>query len=138
MIPMGSAHALPGEGVAGSAMARKATTADPDWQGGHCYGTGRAPTAGMGIARMVGHITYLSARSLNDKFGRRLQFANDIRYRLTDPEFEVENYLRHQADTFVKRFDANTYLYTSRALSYFDLSREHGGRQLTHAVRNVS
>ena len=60
------------------------------------------------------------------KFGRRLQFADDIRYRLTEPEFEVESYLRHQADTFVKRFDANTYLYTSRALSYFDLARQHG------------
>jgi homoserine O-acetyltransferase len=92
----------------------------------------------MGVARMVGHITYLSATSLNDKFGRRLQFADDIRYRLTEPEFEVESYLRHQADTFVKRFDANTYLYTSRALSYFDLSRQHGGGQLTRALRNVS
>jgi homoserine O-acetyltransferase len=92
----------------------------------------------MGIARMVGHITYLSAMSLNGKFGRRLQFANDIRYRLTDPEFEVENYLRHQADTFVKRFDANTYLYTSRALSYFDLARQYGDGRLAHALRNVS
>src|SRR5258708_38433710 len=108
MIPMGSAHALPGEGVAGSAMARKATTADPDWQGGHYYGPGRAPTAGMGVARLVGHITYLSARSLNDKFGRRLQFAHDIRYRLTEPQVGVENYLRPQAGAFVKRVDAHT------------------------------
>ena len=84
----------------------------------------------MGVARMVGHITYLSATSLGDKFGRRLQFADDIRYTLTEPEFEVESYLRHQADTFVKRFDANTYLYTSRALSYFDLARQYGGGQL--------
>src|ERR1700694_6234683 len=92
----------------------------------------------MGVARMVGHITYLSATSLNDKFGRRLQFADDIRYHLTEPEFEVESYLRHQADTFVKRFDANTYLYTSRALTYFDLARQYGGGALTHALRNVS
>jgi homoserine O-acetyltransferase/O-succinyltransferase len=138
IIPIASTHALHPQGVAWNAIARNAITADPDWQGGHYYGTGRAPTAGMGVARMVGHITYLSARSLNDKFGRRLQFADDIRYRLTEPEFEVENYLRHQADAFVKRFDANTYLYMSRALSYFDLARQHGGGQLTRAVRNVS
>ena len=67
----------------------------------------------MGVARMIGHITYLSAPALSDKFGRRLQFADDIRYTITEPEFEVESYLRHQADSFVKRFDANTYLYTS-------------------------
>jgi homoserine O-acetyltransferase len=138
IVVIASTHALHPQGIAWNAIARNAITADPDWQGGHYYGTGRAPTAGMGIARMVGHITYLSAASLNDKFGRRLQFADDIRYRLTDPEFEVESYLRHQADTFVKRFDANTYLYTSRALSYFDLSREHGGGQLANALRNVS
>ena len=128
IIPIASTHALHPQGVAWNAIARNAITADPDWQGGHYYGTGRAPTAGMGVARMVGHITYLSAASLNDKFGRRLQFADDIRYRLTEPEFEVESYLRHQADTFVKRFDANTYLYTSRALSYFDLARQYGRR----------
>jgi homoserine O-acetyltransferase len=138
IVVIASTHALHPQGVAWNAIARNAITADPDWQGGHYHGTGRSPTAGMGVARMVGHITYLSAASLNDKFGRRLQFADDIRYRLTDPEFEVENYLRHQADTFVKRFDANTYLYTSRALSYFDLARQYGGGRLAHAVRNVS
>jgi len=138
IVVIASTHALQPQGVAWNAIARNAIMADPDWQGGHYHGTGRAPTAGMGVARMVGHITYLSATSLNDKFGRRLQFADDIRYRLTDPEFEVESYLRHQADTFVKRFDANTYLYTSRALSYFDLARQHGGGRLAHAVRNVS
>ena len=138
IIPIASTHALAPQGVAWNAIARSAITADPDWQGGHYYGTGRAPSAGMGVARMVGHITYLSAASLKSKFGRRLQFSEDIRYLLTEPEFEVESYLRHQADTFVKRFDANTYLYTSRALSYFDLARQHGGGQLSHALRDVS
>src|ERR1700675_3709264 len=137
IVVIASTHALHPQGVAWNAIARSAITADPDWQGGHYYGTGRAPTAGMGVARMVGHVTYLSAASLNDKFGRRLQLAGDIRYRLTDPEFEVENYLRHQADTFVKRFDANTYLYTSRALTYFDLGRQYGNGTLTSALRNV-
>jgi homoserine O-acetyltransferase len=138
IIPIASTHALQPQGVAWNAIARNAITSDPDWQGGHYYGTGRAPNAGMGVARMVGHITYLSAVSLNAKFGRRLQFADDIRYVLTEPEFEVENYLRHQADNFVKRFDANTYLYMSRALSYFDLARQYGGGRLAQAVRTVT
>src|SRR5881397_2803798 len=138
IIAIASTHALQPQGVAWNAIARNAIMADPAWQDGHYYGTGRQPDAGMGVARMVGHITYLSAKSLGDKFGRRLQFADDIRYTLTDPEFEVENYLRHQADSFVKRFDANTYLYTSRALTYFDLARQYGNGKLTHALRNVS
>jgi homoserine O-acetyltransferase len=138
IIPIASTHALHPQGVAWNAIARNAITADPDWQGGHYHGTGRAPNAGMGVARMVGHITYLSAESLGSKFGRRLQFADDIRYLLTEPEFEVENYLRHQAEAFVKRFDANTYLYTSRALSYFDLARQYGRGSLVDAVRHVS
>ena len=124
--------------MAWNAIARSAITADPNWQGGHYYGTDRTASAGMGVARMIGHITYLSAPALGVKFGRRLQFADDIRYVLTEPEFEIESYLRHQAESFVKRFDANTYLYMSRALSYFDLAREHGDGSLEAAVRDVS
>lgn len=138
IVAIASTPALRPQGIAWNAIARNAITADPDWQGGHYYGTGRAPNAGMGLARMVGHITYLSAKSLGARFGRRLQFSEDIRYTLTEPEFEVENYLRHQADTFVRRFDANTYLYTSRALTYFDLARQHGRGRLADALRNVS
>jgi homoserine O-acetyltransferase len=137
IVVIASTHALQPQGVAWNAIARNAIMADPDWQGGHYHGTGRAPNAGMGVARMVGHITYLSATSLGKKFGRRLQFADDIRYTLTDPEFEIENYLRYQADAFVKRFDANTYLYTSRALTYFDLARQYGGGRLVDALRTV-
>jgi homoserine O-acetyltransferase len=138
IVVIASTHALQPQGVAWNAIARSAITADPDWQGGHYHGTGRAPNAGMGVARMVGHITYLSASSLGDKFGRRLQSGKDIHYTLTEPEFEIESYLRHQADTFVRRFDANTYLYTSRALTYFDLARQHGDGRLADALRNVS
>src|SRR5215831_503865 len=104
IIPIASTHALQPQGVAWNAIARSAITADPDWQGGHYYGTGRAPNAGMGIARMIGHVTYLSAPALEHKFGRGLQEGDAIRYRLTDPEFQVESYLRYQADAFVKRF----------------------------------
>jgi homoserine O-acetyltransferase len=131
VVAIASTHALHPQGVAWNAIARESIMRDPAWQGGHYYGTGAAPEAGMGVARMVGHITYLSAQALDDKFARRLQHADDVRYTITDAEFQVESYLRHQADSFVKRFDANTYLYTSRALTYFDLARQHGGSLAT-------
>jgi len=143
VVSIASTHALHPQGVAWNSIARDAIMRDPAWQGGHYYGTGRAPEAGMGVARMVGHVTYLSAQALRDKFGRRLQAVpqragDDIRYTITEPEFEVESYLRHQADSFVKRFDANTYLYTSRALTYFDLARQYGTGSLAQALEGVS
>jgi len=130
--------------IASNSIARDSIMRDPAWQGGHYYGTGRAPEAGMGVARMVGHVTYLSAMALDEKFGRRLQPLpgqappDDVRYTITEAEFQVESYLRHQADSFVRRFDANTYLYTSRALTYFDLARQHGGGSLARALADVS
>jgi homoserine O-acetyltransferase len=138
IVVIASTAALRPQGIAWNAIARNAIMADPDWQGGHYYGTGRAPHAGMGVARMVGHVTYLSAQSMGDKFARRLQFADDIRFTLTEPEFEVENYLRHQAHSFVRRFDANTYLYMSRALTYFDLARQYGNGSLIEALRPLT
>jgi homoserine O-acetyltransferase len=146
VVAIASTHALHPQGVAWNAIARDAIMRDPAWQGGHYYGTGRTPDAGMGVARMVGHVTYLSAPALTDKFGRRLQrregassraSADDIHYTITEAEFEVESYLRHQADSFVRRFDANTYLYTSRALTYFDLARQYGGGSLARALEDV-
>jgi homoserine O-acetyltransferase len=138
VVAIASTHALHPQGLAWNAIARDAIMRDPAWQGGHYYGTGHAPDAGMGLARMVGHMTYLSAEALDDKFGRRLQFADDIRFTLTEPEFEIESYLEHQAESFVRRFDANTYLYTSRALTYFDLARQHGRGSLARALEGVS
>jgi len=138
IVAIASTHALHPQGVAWDAIAREAIVRDPAWKGGHYYGTEDAPNAGMGVARMIGHITYLSAPALDDKFGRRLQFADDIRFTVAEPEFEVESYLRHQADSFVKRFDANTYLYTSRALTYYDLARQYGGGSLTRALEGMS
>jgi homoserine O-acetyltransferase/O-succinyltransferase len=137
IVVIASTHALHPQGVAWNAIARDAIMRDAAWQGGHYYGTGHAPDAGMGVARMVGHVTYLSAPALSDRFARRLQYADDIRYTITDAEFEVESYLRHQAASFVKRFDANTYLYTSRALTYFDLARQYGGGSLERAFDDV-
>jgi homoserine O-acetyltransferase len=135
IVVIASTHALQPQGVAWNAIARSAIMSDPAWQGGHYYGSGRKPDAGMGVARMVGHMTYLSAQSVGDKFARRLQSSADVRYTLLEPEFEIESYLRHQATSFVKRFDANTYLYTSRALTYFDLSRQYGNGVLVDALR---
>jgi homoserine O-acetyltransferase len=135
IIPIASTAALDPQGMAWNAIARSAIMADPDWQNGHYYGSGRTPQAGMAVARMVGHVTYLSAFSIASKFGRRLQDREDISFTVTEPDFEVESYLRHQGEKFVRRFDANTYLYFSRALSYFDLARQYGGGSLEEAVR---
>ncbi len=137
VVAIASTHALQPQGVAWNAIAREAIMRDPAWRDGRYADGDDTPDAGMGIARMIGHITYLSGDALEDKFGRRLQFSDDIRYTITEPEFEVESYLRHQADSFVQRFDANTYLYMSRALSYFDLAREHGGGSLTRALEGI-
>src|SRR5262249_34338570 len=138
VVAIASTHAIHPQGMAWNAIARESIMRDPSWQDGHYYGTGKTPDAGMGVARMIGHITYLSAPGLKEKFGRRLQFSDDIRYTVSDPEFEVESYLRYQADSFVKRFDANTYLYTSRALTYFDLARQYGSGSLAQALEGIS
>ena len=137
VVAIASTHALHPQGLAWNAIARESIRGDPDWQGGDYHGTGRAPHAGLGVARMVGHVTYLSAEALDGKFRRDLQVGDDVRYTITEPEFAVESYLRHQADSFVQRFDANTYLYTSRALTYFDLARSHGGGSLEAALAGV-
>src|SRR5207245_3199873 len=96
------------------------------------------PDAGIKIARMVGHITYLSAQAVREKFGRRFQRGGDEPlYELATPDFEVESYLRYQADAFAARFDANAYLYISRALTYFDLARTYGQGSLERALARV-
>jgi homoserine O-acetyltransferase/O-succinyltransferase len=133
-ISIASTAQLGSQGVAWNAIARNAIMADPDWQGGAYYGTGRSPRAGIGVARMVGHVTYLSAESMREKFGRRLQDREQYSFTLTKPDFAVESYLRHQAAVFAGRFDANSYLYISRALTYFDLARDHGNGSLERAL----
>ena len=92
----------------------------PNWNGGDYYG-GPAPDSGLAVARMIGHITYLSDESMHEKFGRRLRDKETLGYDFT-MDFEVESYLRHQGELFTRRFDANTYLYVTKALDYFDLS----------------
>lgn len=128
-----STSRLQTQGLAWNAIARNAIMADPDWQNGHYYGTGREPEAGVGVARMVGHVTYLSAAAMQGKFDRSLA-VDGYSYTLTTPDFEVERYLRYQADKFAARFDANSYLYISRALTYFDLARTRGRGSLRAAL----
>jgi homoserine O-acetyltransferase len=137
IVPIAATAHLGTQGVAWNAIARNAITSDPDWQGGHYEGTGRTPERGIKIARMVGHITYLSDQGVREKFGRELQDRDAYSFTLTEPDFQVESYLRYQADAFAKRFDANAYLYISRALTYFDLARTYGGGDLASALARV-
>ena len=100
--------------------------ADPDWCGGDYHQRENCPKNGLAVARMAAHITYLSEEALHKKFGRNLQ-NRDARSFTFDADFQVESYLRYQGSTFVDRFDANSYLYITRAMDYFDLAGEHGG-----------
>ena len=114
------------QNIAFHEVGRQAIMADPRWQGGD-YPSGEPPAAGLAVARMAAHITYLSEAGLTSKFGRRLQ-AREAKSFGFDADFQVESYLRHQGLSFVDRFDANSYLYITRAMDYFDLAEEHGGR----------
>jgi homoserine O-acetyltransferase len=110
--------------IAFNEVGRLAIMSDPNWKGGDYY-RGPAPDGGLAVARMIGHITYLSDESMHEKFGRRLRDKSALGYDFT-MDFEVESYLRHQGEVFTRRFDANTYLYVTKALDYFDLSDGHG------------
>jgi len=115
------------QNIAFHEVGRQAIMADPNWQGGNYHTTGTAPDAGLAVARMAAHITYLSEAGLTEKFGRRLQDRAAKSFGF-DADFQVESYLRHQGLSFTSRFDANSYLYITRAMDYFDLAEEHGGR----------
>ena len=110
---------LSAQNIAFSAVAREAIMRDPDFAGGDYYGNDRRPDPGLALARMIGHITYLSEESMREKFGRRLQDSEVPRYGF-DVDFQVESYLHYQGQSFVERFDANTYLYMGRTMDYFD------------------
>jgi homoserine O-acetyltransferase/O-succinyltransferase len=127
ILVVAATGAMGAQNIAFQEVGRQAIMADPNWQGGAYYGTGRAPDAGLSVARMAAHITYLSETSLTEKFGRRLQDRAEKSFGF-DADFQVESYLRHQGLSFTGRFDANSYLYITRAMSYFDLAEEHQGR----------
>ena len=137
-VVVASAPNLNAENIAFNEVARRAIVTDPDFHGGHFYEHNTVPKRGLRIARMIGHITYLSDDVMNAKFGRGLReavadSATGYRYSTQDVEFEIESYLRYQGDKFSEYFDANTYLLITRALDYFDPARAFGG-DLTQAL----
>ena len=133
VIPIACTPRLTAQGIAFNAVGRNAIVSDPNWNGGDYYGRA-VPAKGLSIARMIGHITYLSDESMHAKFGRELRHAEDYKYEL-EAEFEVESYLNHQGESFVLRFDANSYLYITKAMDYFDLVGKYGS--LTRAFKDV-
>ena len=125
-IPIATAPDHSAQNIAFHEVGRQAIMADPNWHGGNYLTEGTNPHRGLAIARMVAHITYLSESSLQTKFGRQLQDRDAITFGF-DADFQVESYLRHQGSTFVDRFDANSYLYITRAMDYFDLAERYDG-----------
>ena len=143
-VVVASAPNLTAENIAFNEVARRAIVTDPDFHGGHFYRHGVLPKRGLRIARMIGHITYLSDDVMNAKFGRQLRravtedgLAGVYKYSTQDVEFEIESYLRYQGDKFAEYFDANTYLLITRALDYFDPAAEFGG-DLSRALAQAS
>jgi homoserine O-acetyltransferase len=126
-VVVASAPNLTAENIAFNEVARRAIVTDPDFHHGHFYQHGVVPKRGLRIARMIGHITYLSDDVMNEKFGRQLRQGIDLRYTTQDIEFQIESYLRYQGDKFSEYFDANTYLLITRALDYFDPARRFNG-----------
>lgn len=142
-VVIASAPNLTAENIAFNEVARRAIVTDPDFHSGHYLRHGTLPRRGLRIARMIGHITYLSDDVMNEKFGRQLRPGTpsdprtDYHYTTQDIEFQIESYLRHQGDKFSEYFDANTYLLITRALDYFDPALEFGGN-LTHALSRAT
>ena len=141
-VVVASAPNLTAENIAFNEVARRAIVTDPDFHGGHFYEHGTVPKRGLRIARMIGHITYLSDDVMNEKFGRQLReavldSASGYKYSTQDVEFQIESYLRYQGDKFAEYFDANTYLLITRALDYFDPARAFGG-DLSQALQRAT
>ncbi|MDE2109787.1 MAG: homoserine O-acetyltransferase [Alphaproteobacteria bacterium] len=125
-VPIACAARHSAQNIAFHEVGRQAIMADPDWHNGSYQLHGTQPSKGLAVARMAAHITYLSEAALQRKFGRNLQNRNGISFAFA-PDFQVESYLHHQGTTFVDRFDANSYLYITRAMDYFDLAADYGG-----------
>jgi homoserine O-acetyltransferase len=132
-IPIAAAQRHSPMQIAFNEVGRQAIMADPKWNQGDYY-RGEPPDSGLAVARMIGHITYLSDESMHEKFGRRFRDKSTLTYDLTE-DFEVASYLRYQGEMFTRRFDANTYLYVTKALDYFDLAGGHG--VLAETFRNL-
>ena len=135
-LPIATGARHTSQNIAFHEVGRQAVMADPDWCGGRYLEEGKRPEKGLAVARMAAHITYLSEAALHRKFGRNLQDRERLTFGF-DADFQIESYLRHQGMTFVDRFDANSYLYMTRAMDYFDLAADHGGR-LAEAFRDTT
>ena len=125
-LPIACATRHSAQNIAFHEVGRQAVMADPEWRGGRYIAEGANPRRGLGVARMAAHITYLSDAALHRKFGRKFQDRSNPTFSF-DADFEVESYLRHQGSSFVERFDANSYLYLTRAMDYFDLAADYDG-----------
>ncbi|HWK68645.1 MAG TPA: homoserine O-acetyltransferase [Rhizobiaceae bacterium] len=134
-LPIATGPRHSSQNIAFHEVGRQAVMADPDWRGGKYIEAGVRPKKGLAVARMAAHITYLSEAALHRKFGRNLQDREALTFGF-DADFQIESYLRHQGMTFVDRFDANSYLYMTRAMDYFDLAADHGGL-LAEAFRGI-
>ena len=134
VIAVATSARLSAQGIAFNEVGRQAIMADTNWRGGNYEKS--TPQAGLAIARMVGHITYLSEEQMRAKFGRKLQNRDALGYDF-ETEFQVESYLRYQGNKFVQRFDANSYLYITKAIDYFDLANTNGYRSLVEALAGV-
>jgi homoserine O-acetyltransferase len=134
-LPIACATRHSAQNIAFHEVGRQAVMADPDWRGGRYLTDGANPRRGLSVARMAAHITYLSDAALHRKFGRKFQDRNNPTFSF-DADFEVESYLRHQGSSFVERFDANSYLYLTRAMDYFDLAADYDG-VLAHAFKGT-
>ena len=125
-VPIATSARHSSQNIAFHEVGRQAILADPEWHSGAYYAQKAHPRKGLAVARMAAHITYLSEAALQRKFGRNLQDRESITYGF-DADFQIESYLRHQGMSFVERFDANSYLYITRAMDYFDIAAENGG-----------
>ncbi|MGB1875561.1 MAG: homoserine O-acetyltransferase MetX [Rhodospirillaceae bacterium] len=134
-VPIAGSYRHSAQNIAFNEVGRQAIMADPDWRQGKFLEEDTVPKRGLAVARMAAHITYLSEPALHRKFGRKLQDRENLTYGF-DADFQVESYLRHQGYTFVDRFDANSYLYVTRAMDYFDLAEENGGN-LANAFKDT-
>ncbi|MCX5477570.1 homoserine O-acetyltransferase [Kaistia geumhonensis] len=132
-LPIATGPRHSSQNIAFHEVGRQAIMADPDWRGGRYLAEGTSPRKGLAVARMAAHITYMSDEGLHRKFGRALQDRERVAFGF-DADFQVESYLRHQGLSFVERFDANSYLYVTRAMDYFDIAADYGGR-LANAFR---
>lgn len=135
-IPLATTTRHSAQAIAFNEVARQAIMADPDWKGGDYY-DGPGPRHGLAVARMIGHVTYLSDEAMREKFGRRLQSRRTLSYDFGG-DFQVESYLRHQGEKFVERFDANSVLYITKAADYFDLEAGNGSSLINEALARVS